>query len=258
MPTNAKTPPSSSPKEDTTPPAHIALQLPTSWTALQDPPLHSLSRLALIPSITPDEIKTLFLLTLIPHRRPALLRHIDPSSLAAALAHLDFLDQPPTIPVRPQRLTKGGPTAVPPYLQDPPFTLYLQAENYYRGYLDTRSPEAILALRDLLYPPTKQTPARPAKEVPQRHVYLLLLWMVGLHAALADLYPDLFSRPAADADPTLTDPRTIMNTQIRALTGGDVTKTATVLQTETHTALTELNARAREAHEAHEALKRNH
>lgn len=256
MPTNAKTPPSSSHKQQEDP--HLTIPLPTSWAALPDPDLHHLARLALIPSITPDEIKTLFLLTHIPHLTTTLRRHLSPLSIALALPHLDFLDQPPTLPVRPQRLTPHGPTAVHPYLQDTPFSLYLQAENYYRGYLDTRSPEAILALRDLLYPPTKQTPVRPAKEVPQRHVYLLLLWMVGLHAALADLYPDLFSRPAADADPSLTDPRTIMNTQIRALTGGDVTKTATVLQTETHTALTELNARAREAHEAHEALKKTH
>ena len=250
MPTNAKTPPSSSPKQEDPQDPHLTIQLPTTWAALTDPDLHHLARLALIPSITPDEIKTLFLITHIPHLTPTLRRHLSPTSIALALPHLDFLDNPPTLPVRPQRLAPHGPTAVHPYLQDTPFTLYLQAENYYRGYLDTRSPAAILALRDLLYPPTPEAPATPTADVPPTHVYLLLLWMVGLHAALADLFPDLFTIPTHDADPTLTDPRTIMNAQIRALTGGDVTKTAAVLQTETLTALTELNARAREAHEA--------
>lgn len=252
MPTTAQTPPSSSPKAS---PSSVTLQLPRSWAALTDADLHSLSRLALIPSIQPDEIKTLFLLTRLPHRTPALIRHLDPSSLADALTHLDYLDQPPSVPVRPLRLTPHGPQAVHPYLQDTPFSLYLQAENYYRGYLDTRAPAAILALRDLLYPPTADAPAPSTPDVPPRHVYLLLLWMIGLHAALTELFPDLFTVPTRDADPTLTDPRALMNAQIRALTQGDVTKTSSVLQTETLTALTELNARAREAQSLKESIK---
>lgn len=45
------------------------------------------------------------------------------------------------------------------------------------------------------------------------------------------------------------DLREIMNAEIRALTGGDITKLEAVLSADTLDALTELNAKAREARE---------
>ena len=46
-----------------------------------------------------------------------------------------------------------------------------------------------------------------------------------------------------------------MNAEIRALTQGDITKTTAVLQTDTLTALTELDAKAAEAQELQKLTK---
>lgn len=45
------------------------------------------------------------------------------------------------------------------------------------------------------------------------------------------------------------------NAQIRALTGGDITKEAAIRQMDTHRALTELDAKAREAEEYRKAAQ---
>lgn len=47
-----------------------------------------------------------------------------------------------------------------------------------------------------------------------------------------------------------------MDTQLRALTGGDATKEAAVLRLDCWRALTELDATAREAHEFKDKMKR--
>ena len=76
-------------------------------------------------------------------------------------------------------------------------------------------------------------------------------------------YSDFF-QPIADAPtggnllsssaPSVED---AMNAQIRALTKGDVTKEAEVLALDTHRALTELNAQAREYRELNAKLQLN-
>lgn len=45
------------------------------------------------------------------------------------------------------------------------------------------------------------------------------------------------------------------NSQIRALTGGDITKEATIMKMDTWRALTELDAKAKEAEEYRKAIK---
>jgi hypothetical protein len=62
---------------------------------------------------------------------------------------------------------------------------------------------------------------------------------------LADLFPHFFKPGGAGDDSP--DMRAIMDNQIRALTGGDITKEAEVLAMDTWRALTELNAKAKEA-----------
>lgn len=70
-----------------------------------------------------------------------------------------------------------------------------------------------------------------------------------------DLFPDLFRQSATTDPDDLPDPRDIMNAEIRALTAGDITKTEAVLSADTLTALTELNAKAREARELERKTK---
>ncbi len=128
-----------------------------------------------------------------------------------------------------------------PQLSGVPFSSYLSAENYYQGYLATQQEEAVDAIGALLYPGIG-TPLTPAER------FVVILWASSLKAEYTRLFPNLFS---SDPDTFATPPeqREVMNAQIRALTGGDVTKTADVLSADTLTALTELDAKAREAKE---------
>lgn len=212
----------------------LAVSIPTAWDALTDVQLRYVCAL-MAEAFDPDEIKVLLILRQVPPRR---LDEVSPEAVAEALPLLDWLDELPAGPIRPATLY--GREAVHPLLAGVTFRDYLSAENYYQGYLMSHEPEALQALAGVLYPGTTRT------LTPTAH-HLLLLWMAGLKQAYTGLFPDLFSRaPASDEVPDL---REIMNAEIRALTGGDITKLEAVLSADTLDALTELNAKAREARE---------
>lgn len=71
----------------------------------------------------------------------------------------------------------------------------------------------------LLYPGLK-----PPRRGLQRQLFVLVTihWLTGLKIYLSRMFPDLF-RPAAGASDE-SDLRAVMLAQVRALTGGDVTK----------------------------------
>lgn len=239
MKTKKTTPPSSSDNEPT-----ITVNLPTTWAALTPAQLRYLCTLLASGHFTTDEVKAYFLIRLtgaagIIHPERLTL------TLGALTEHLDFIDQPPTAPVRYDRV--GEATPVHPLLSGVPFRSYLEVENYYQGYLQTRNPEAIDALGAILYP-GHTGPFTPNER------YMLLLWLVGMKQQYANLFPDLFRATTTDPDDQ-PDPRDIMNAEIRALTAGDITKTEAVLTADTLTALTELNAKAREARELEKKMK---
>lgn len=79
--------------------------------------------------------------------------------------------------------------------------------------------------------------------------YAILHWYNGLKTYFADMFPDLFRRLRTTEQDEQPDLREAMLAQIRALTGGDVTKESDVLNVDTWTALAELDAKAREAKE---------
>lgn len=79
---------------------------------------------------------------------------------------------------------------------------------------------------------------------------------MGLKTAYTQLFPDLFSRTAPTGN-NQPDMRELMLAEIRALTGGDVTKNEAVLHADTMDALAELNAKAREAREMNEHLNKS-
>lgn len=79
----------------------------------------------------------------------------------------------------------------------------------------------------------------------------IFYWFAALKDTFSRKFPDFFQPISAatggnllgSAAPSVED---AMNAQIRALTKGDVTKEKEVLALDTHRALTELNAQARE------------
>lgn len=171
----------------------------------------------------------------------------DATALAELLPELDWMDTPPEEPIRPHALR--GIEAVDAHLSGVPFSHYLQIENYYQGYLQTQEPEALEALMPLLYP------GWDGKRMHEAEHVLVLWWLVGLKTAYTQLFPDLFSRTAPTGN-NQPDMRELMLAEIRALTGGDVTKNKAVLHADTMDALAELNAKAREAREMNEHLNK--
>lgn len=220
----------------------FAVAIPTAWDALTDVQLRYVCAL-MAEAFDPDEIKALLILRQVPPRR---LDEVSPEAVAEALPLLDWLDELPSGPVRPAKLY--GREAVHPLLHGVTFRDYLSVENYYQGYLMSYEPEALQEVAKILYPGTTR------KLSPTAH-HLLLLWLAGLKQAYKNLFPDLFSAAPA-ADGSEPDLRGIMNAEIRALTGGDITKLEAVLTADTIDALTELDAKAREARELEKLNKR--
>ena len=163
------------------------------------------------------------------------------SDIAMAAMALDFITDPPT---QPQLLPElGGKQAKDEELHGVPFAHYLQIENYMQQYLRKKDATLLTPVLALLYEDNLQE-----EDIDDTARYMVLHWYNGLKPFLAQNFPDLF-RPAAGAEGEEPDLREIMLAQIRALTGGDVTKEEQVLNVDTWTALAELNAKAREAKE---------
>ena len=232
MKTSKTMPPSSSDKA-------ITLSIPRSWLALTDEWRLYLCTIMAQGHHTPDEIKALMLARMA-HVRHTTLARIT-LQLAELMPMLDWIDQPPTSPARLTQI--GTHPALDPMLDGVPLRTYLEVENYYQGNLMTQAPEALTAIGQALYPGTE-----PRHFGPPEHL-MLMMWLVGLKAEYANLFPHLFSHTANPATDTPPDPRQTMVTLLRALTGGDITKQQAVLSTPTLDALTELDAKAEEAAE---------
>lgn len=242
MPTTRTTPASSSAERDREGRA-LTLRVPTSWEALTDGQLRYVASL-MADGFATDYVKAMLLLRAVPEH---LRSQLPAEAVADCLSELDFLDQPPAAPVRPDTLqSRQGLNA---YLHGVPFRTWLAIENYYQGYLQSRESEALQCLARELYPGVEA-------ELSAAEGYLVLLWVVSLKAAYCELFPYLFRAQGGGNADDAPDQREVMNAQIRALTGGDVTKTQAVLEADTIDALTELDAKAREAHELAERLKK--
>ena len=163
------------------------------------------------------------------------------SDIAMAAMVLDFITDPPTTPQLLPEL--GGKQAKDAELHGVPFAHYLQIENYMQQYLRKKDATLLTPVLALLFEDNLQE-----EDIDDTARYMVLHWYNGLKPFLAQNFPDLF-RPAAGAEGEEPDLREIMLAQIRALTGGDVTKEEQVLNVDTWTALAELNAKAREAKE---------
>lgn len=172
------------------------------------------------------------------------------SDIAMAAMALDFITDPPT---HPQLLTElAGKQAKDAELHGVPFAHYLQIENYMQQYIRTKDATLLTPVLALLYEDNLQE-----EDIDATARYMVLHWYNGLKPFLAQTFPDLF-RPVSGAEGEEPDLREIMLAQIRALTGGDVTKEEQVLNVDTWTALAELNAKAREAKEVNKMYNKNH
>ena len=162
-----------------------------------------------------------------------------------AITALDFLKSFSPYPIRIR--TIGKARAIEADFQGVPFSTFISADNYYQGFLHTKNDALLKDLATLLYPKVKS-----------RHLTTPLLlnafyWFSSLKHYFAQLFPHFLQPMSADeqnllgyAPPIGEVLRTAMNAQIRALTGGDITKEEAVLSMDTWRALTELDAKAKE------------
>ena len=228
--------------------------VPQGWHELSDKQLRFVYDL-LAKEYSTDEIKTLCLLrwsaTKVIGRQESgayllkkgkVLFEVTPVTLAELLPHLDWLGSLPTVPVRLSKINRCH--ALPADFSEVPFETFIICDNLYQGYLTTQNDELLDQLGATLY--GKDIAFKPYERIS------IFYWFAALKDTFSRKYSDFFQQTADAATggnllgssaPSVED---AMNAQIRALTKGDITKEAEVLALDTHRALTELNAQARE------------
>lgn len=124
------------------------------------------------------------------------------------------------------------------------FVEYLTIENYYQAYLtNPDTDECLEEMARIMYRKSGRG---------RRHLFstaeLLgtMLWYIHVKEVFRAHFPHLM-KPANGI--TIPDMMEVMNSQIRALTDGDITKENVVLDADVWRALTELDAKAREVEE---------
>ena len=227
--------------------------VPQGWHELSDKQLRYVYQL-LADDFATDEIKTLCLLrwsgTKVIGRQDSgayllkkgkILFEVTPLTLAELLPNLDWLASLPTVPVRLSKINRQH--ALPADFSEVPFETFIICDNLYQGYLQTQNDELLDQLGATLY--GKSIDFKPYERIS------IFYWFAALKESLSKKYSDFF-QPIAEAATggnllgSSASVEDAMNAQIRALTKGDITKEAEVLALDTHRALTELNAQARE------------
>lgn len=227
--------------------------VPQGWHELSDKQLRYVYQFIAAEHST-DEIKTLCLLrwsgTKVIGRQDngsyllkkgKILFEVTPLTLAELLPHLDWLGSLPTVPVRISKINRQS--ALPADFSEVPFETFIICDNLYQGYLATQDDELLDQLGATLY--GKSIDFKPYERIN------IFYWFASLKEWLGNKYSDFFQPMEAATDGNLLRAPSMnvedaMNAQIRALTKGDITKEAEVLALDTHRALTELNAQARE------------
>lgn len=168
--------------------------------------------------------------------------------IAEVLPCLDWLDG---LPPFPRHLAViGRHHAINVLFQNVPFEKFIVADNFYQGYLHTQNRDLLLKLASVLYDTEKPLPLKAWEEVS------VFYWFASLKDFFARRFPDFFKPANPEASNLLGSNRSAsaqiqeaVDTMIRALTKGDITKEQEILQLNTWRALTELNAQAKEYEE---------
>lgn len=247
-----------------TPVLHIDLAVPQGWHELSDSQLRYAFGL-IGKGYASDEIKTLCLCRWSGlsvrhrHNRDFVCRlgkrtfRLTALQIAELLPALDWLDNIPPQPVCISRIGRHRPFA--PDFADVAFEKFIICDNLYQGYLATQRDDLLVQLASILYlhkPSTLNSKLRLTAAERTSVFY----WFASVKDLFARLYPDFF-QTASQSDNLLGGSRLpsgaqiqqSVNAMIRALTKGDITKEREILALDTHRALTELDAQAKEYRE---------
>ena len=168
--------------------------------------------------------------------------------ITEAITNMNWLGDFPSVLVRLSRI--GFHRAVRADLQNVTFEDFLTLDNLYQGYLQTQKEDLLHDMALILY---QARFIRLTKE----EATCIFYWFTSVKRYFASLFTNFFSS-ATDGEafsPSYKQLQDNVNTQIRALTGGDITKEREVLQMDCWRALTELDAKAKDYDELKKVTK---
>ena len=169
------------------------------------------------------------------------------------LEQLDYIDSYENMDVRLDRI--GRFHAVDVLLHGVRFLDYLNAEKYFQAYNVSHDELMIRKLAGVLYS-DKRGRKRSYLKLSAAETLGTYLWYAHVKSVFSREFPNFFKKLPADETADF-DVLKAMNTQIRALTDGDVTKEKEIYNIDCWRALTELDQKAREAEEFNKRLKNN-
>jgi len=221
----------------------INITVPTSWQELDQKQLRYAFFLLSSGQYEPDQIKALCLIRW-GKLTDAQLEVLKPEQVAAFLPVMDFLVTIPATPVRLEKI-QGHEAKYNAQMHGLEFQNWLVIENQYQGYLHTKRNDCLNTIASILY--GAQMILRPDE------AYSIFLWVAAVKQLFASRFGNFFvSAPANPQDTGESIHQKLiksMNTQIRALTKGDITKEKEILAMDVWRALTELDAQAEEYNE---------
>lgn len=247
-------------------PITINLTIPEGWSQLSDRDLLFVYRL-IAAEMNADQLKLLCLMRWAGlkyrHRYgdDFVLRHgkidfvVTAVQLAELLPFFSWLDEPAQEPRLLSRIGRHRPFAAD--FTDVAFEKYIVCDNLFQGYLATQRDCFLLEMASVAY-------GHRFKSLRPEEAISIFFWFVALKDYLARRYSNFFRAATPDVDSSnllglpQADPRRLQDTvniMLRALTKGDITKTAEIIALDTHLALTELDAQAREYHELNSKIK---
>ena len=239
----------------------IDLSVPKSWQELPDKELRFVFRL-LNGSFTLTQVKTRCLLrwaglhvvrqegSLFVVRRGKQVFPVSSLQITEAISNLEWLDDFPVYPVRLSRI--GFHRAVNADLKNVSFEDFLTLDNLYQGYLQTQKENLLHDMALILY---QARFIRLSKEEATSIFY----WFTSVKRYFASLFTHFLGISPSNGENAALSYKQLqdnVNTQIRALTGGDITKDRDVLRMDCWRALTELDAKAKDYDELQKATKK--
>ena len=240
----------------------LSLSLPASWQELSDKQLrfvfhllateHSVSQVMALCLLRWAQIHvkgregSLFIVC---HNGEEFV--ISAHDVAVASQSLAWLGTVPSFPIRLSRIGRHRPVRAD--LQGVSFGDFLILDNLYQGYLQTQRRDLLQEMAAILYQSGRVRLNRD-EEV------CVFYWFSSVKQMFARMYGHFFhSLSGEESSPTMPTPQQLqesMDTQIRALTGGDITKEHDVLEMDCWRALTELDAKARDYEEMKKEMKK--
>ena len=170
--------------------------------------------------------------------------------ITEAISNLEWLGDFPVYPVRLARI--GFHRAVNADLQNVSFEDFLTLDNLYQGYLQTQKENLLHDMALILY---QARFIRLSKE----EATCIFYWFTSVKRYFASLFTHFLGISPSNGENAALSYRQLqdnVNTQIRALTGGDITKERDVLRMDCWRALTELDAKAKDYDELQKATKK--